>query len=210
MATKDPRVDAYIEQSSEFARPILKKLRGLVHKGCPEVVETIKWGMPAFEYKGPLCGMAAFKKHCTFGFWKAELLFKDKDPEVAKARAKLSWGVKGSDPTAAHITSVKDLPSDAVILALIKEAKALNDEGVKVPRATTRRTPLPMPADFAAALERVKGASARFEAFSPSQKREYIEWITEAKREETRKKRIATAVEWIGEGKTRNWKYQKK
>ena len=79
MGTKDPRIDAYIEKSAEFARPILKKLRALVHKGCPApgVTETIKWGMPAFEYKGPFCGMAAFKNHCTFGFWKDKLLRTD-------------------------------------------------------------------------------------------------------------------------------------
>jgi uncharacterized protein YdeI (YjbR/CyaY-like superfamily) len=211
MATKDPRIDAYIETSNDFARPILKKLRALVHKGCPGVVETIKWGMPAFEYKGPFCGMAAFKKHCVFGFWKAELLFRDQGKTAAaRTREKLSWGAKGSEPASAHLTDVKDLPSDAVILKLIKEAVALNDEGVKLSPSRTRRKPLPMPEDFEVALRKAKGAGAAFEAFSLSQKREYIEWITEAKREETRRSRIATAVEWIAEGKTRNWKYQKR
>lgn len=208
MATKDPRVDAYIEQSNDFAKPILSKLRAMVHQGCPDVVETIKWGAPAFDYKGPFCGMAAFKKHCAFGFWKSELIFKDKGSAAAKAGEKLSWGVKGRDAAAARITDVKDLPSDAVFLRIIKEAKKLNDEGVEVPRG--KSTPTPVPKDFDAALKKSKKAAANFEALPPSHKREYIEWITGAKREETRRSRIATAVEWIAEGKSRNWKYQRK
>lgn len=208
MPTKDPRVDAYIEKSADFAKPILKKLRTLMHKGCPEVTETIKWGMPSFEYKGPFCGMASFKQHCAFGFWKAAILFKDETS--APGEKAMSWGAPGRDPIPARITSLDDLPSDAKILALIKKAKKLNDEGVKVPRQATVKKPLPMPADFAAALKKTKGATANFEKMSPSGKREYIEWIIEAKRDETRQTRIATAVEWIAEGKSRNWKYQKK
>ena len=210
MATKDPRIDAYIEKASDFAKPILKKLRTLVHKGCPEVAETIKWGMPAFEYKGPFCGMAAFKNHCVFGFWKSALLFKDMPPAEAAKLEKLNWGAKGRDRTEACLTNVKDLPSDALILKLIKEAMRLNDEGVKLPVSRTKRKPLPMPKDLAAALKKSKKAAANFEAFAPSHKREYIEWITGAKRDETRRTRIATAVEWIAEGKPRHWKYQKK
>lgn len=210
MVTKDPRIDAYIEKSADFAKPILKKLRALVHKGCPDVVETIKWGMPAFEYKGPLCGMAAFKQHCVFGFWKSAILFKDMPPAEAEKLKKLNWGAKGRDRTEACLTGVKDLPSDARILKVIKEAVRLNDEGVKLPVSRTKRKPLPMPKDFEAALKKSKKAAANFEAFAPSHKREYIEWITEAKREETRQARIATAVEWIAEGKSRNWKYQRK
>lgn len=205
MGTKDPRIGAYIEKSADFAKPILTRLRKLVHKGCPDVVETIKWGMPAFDYKGPLCGMAAFKQHCAFGFWKAALLFDDKN---AADNAKVTWGAPGREPIPAKITSADDLPSDAAILAMIKKAVKLNDEGVKLPRTSKTRKPLPMPKDFEAALKKSKRAAANFEAFSPSCKREYIEWITEAKREETRQKRIATAVEWIAEGKQRNWKYQ--
>ncbi len=208
MRTKDPRIDAYIEQSNDFARPILVKLRMLVHKGCPDVVETIKWGMPAFEYKGPFCGMASFKKHCTFGFWKAELLFKDKSAAISRAGEKLSWGLKREDATTAHIKDVKDLPTDAVILKILKEAMRLNDEGVDRPKSESKASPLPK--DFQAALKKSKKAVANFEAFAPSHKREYVKWITEAKRDETRKERIATAVEWITEGKSRNWKYQSK
>lgn len=209
MATKDPRVDAYIEQANDFAKPILVKLRAMVHQGCPDVVETIKWGAPAFEYKGPFCGMAAFKKHCACGFWKAELIFKNRNSSAAKFGDKLSWGVKVKDPAAARITDVKDLPSDAVLLRIIKEARKLNDEGVRLPPHNPRPTPPPLPKDFNAALKKSKQATANFEAFSPSHKREYIEWITGAKRVETRRSRIATAVEWITEGKSRNWKYQR-
>jgi len=213
MGTKDPRVDAYIEKAGEYARPILKKLRAVVHKGCPEVTETIKWGMPAFEYKGPFCGMAAFKKHCVFGFWKSALLFGDgstKSAAVAKGVEKLTWGAPDRDPVPACITSVKELPSDTVFLKLLKQAKKLNDDDVKLPRKTTKRKPLPMPEEFAAALKRSKKAAAVFDAFPPSHQREYIEWITEAKTDETRERRMATALEWIAEGKGRNWKYQKK
>jgi uncharacterized protein YdeI (YjbR/CyaY-like superfamily) len=208
MGTKDKRVDAYIAKSAEYAQPILKKLRAMVHKHCPKVEETIKWGMPAFEYKGPFCGMAAFKQHCVFGFWKASLLFGD--AKTKKSAEKLTWGAHGRDPVPACITSVKELPSDATILALIKKAAILNDDGVKVPRKTTKRKPLPMPKDFAAALKKSKKAAASFEAFPPSHKREYIEWITEAKADETRQRRMATAVEWIAQGKGRNWKYERK
>lgn len=208
MPTPDPRINAYIENAAPFAQPILTRFRKLVHKACPDVTETIKWGMPAFEYKGPLCSMAAFKKHCSFGFWKAALLA-DADPDKAGEIMTTSWGAPGRDGIAAKITSNDDLPSDAAIVRLIKKAAKLNDDGVKLPAGKTAKEPLPMPADFAAALKETKGAKANFEKFPPSHKREYIEWIIEAKRDETRLKRIATAVEWIAEGKSRNWKYQK-
>jgi uncharacterized protein YdeI (YjbR/CyaY-like superfamily) len=216
MGSKDPRVDDYIARKAEFAQPILKHLRELVHKGCPEVTETIKWGMPAFEYKGPFCGMAAFKKHCVFGFWKSALLFDEKpDTKAAKngrghSTDTLTWGARGRDPIRACITSVKDLPSDAVIIKTIKQARKLNDDGIKLPAKKTKRKPLPMPKEFAAALKKNKTANANFEAFSPSCKREYIEWIVEAKTDATRQKRLDTAVEWIADGKQRHWKYQKK
>lgn len=210
MATKDPRIDAYIAKSAAFAKPILKKLRTLVHKGCPQVQETIKWGMPAFEYKGPLCGMAAFKQHCVFGFWKSALLFPKATRGGGDPSNILNWGARGREKSDACLTNIKQLPPDAVIVKLVRAAAKLNDEGVKVPRATKKRPSLPMPKDFAAALKRNKAAQAHFEAFAPSHKREYIEWITEAKTDETRQRRMATAIEWIAEGKGRNWKYQKK
>lgn len=208
MGNKDPRVDAYIEQANDFAKPILVKLRAMVHRGCPEVVESIKWGMPAFEYKGPFCGMAAFKKHCVFGFWKSDLIFSNKSVTAERAGDRLSWGAKGRKSAAACITDVKDLPSDAVFRRILKQAMRLNDEGVKLPQR--KRESIPMPREFGAALKKSKKAVANFDAFSPSRKRDYIEWITDAKREETRRTRIATAVEWIAEGKSRNWKYEKK
>ena len=210
MGTKDPRIDAYIENAAPFAKPILKKLRSLAHKGCPDVVETIKWGMPSFEYKGPFCGMAAFKAHCTFGFWKSALLFDDKNSKDKGGASKLAWGAPGHDAVSTRIESVADLPPDDVILALIRRAAKLNDDGVKLSRTTTKKKPLPMPKDFAAALKESKTAATTFKDFSPSAQREYIEWITEAKTDATRQRRIATAVEWIAEGKSRNWKYQRK
>jgi uncharacterized protein YdeI (YjbR/CyaY-like superfamily) len=177
-----------------------------VHKGCPDADETIKWGMPSFEYKGPFCSMAAFKQHCVFGFWKAALLEESQDGSTAAA---MNWGAHGRDPIPARITSKADLPSDAAILRLIRRAAKLNDDGIKVPKQSKPRKPLPMPREFAAALAKSKPASKVFAAFSPSAQREYIEWISEAKRDDTRDKRIATAIEWIAEGKQRNWKYMK-
>jgi len=210
MATKDPRVDAYINtRAADFAKPILKKLRALVHKGCPQVKETIKWGMPSFEYRGPFCGMAAFKQHCVFGFWKAALLFGDPKSK-GTSEAKLNWGAHGRDPIPACITSVKDLPSDATILVLIKKAMRLNEDGVKVPRKSKKRPALKMPKDFAAAIRKSKKAATHFAAFSPSKKRDYIEWIMDAKTDVTRQKRMKTAIEWISQGKSRNWKYERR
>jgi len=212
MPTNDPRIDAYIKKAAPFAKPILKKLRVLVHKGCPGVIETVKWGMPSFEYppKSILCGMAAFKQHAVFGFWKSAILFGD-GKEAKAVREKLNWGAHGRDPVPARITSIKDLPSDAVIVRLVKQAVALNESGVKLPKKPASKKPPPKtPADFAAALRKAKGAAAKFKALSPSHKREYIEWVMEAKAHDTRARRIAQAVEWIAEGKSRNWKYERK
>lgn len=198
MPHTEPRIDAYIAKSADFAKPILAHLRKLVHKACPEVTETIKWGMPFFEYKGPLCNMAAFKAHCAFGFWKAALM---EDPKgLLKDDAMGSMG---------KITSVKDLPSDAVLLGFLKAAKQLNDNNIKP--ATRTRKPvkeIATPDYIVAALKKNKKALATFDAFSPSHRKEYITWITEAKTEATREKRIATMLEWLAEGKQRNWKYQ--
>jgi uncharacterized protein YdeI (YjbR/CyaY-like superfamily) len=193
MATKDRRVDAYIEQAADFAKPILKEIRARVHATCPTCEETMKWSTPAFDYKGPMCGMAAFKAHCMFGFWKAPLV------------------VGGANPHNRYrqIKSVADLPAEKEMAALIRKAMSLNDEGVVVERAPrTKKAPARLPADLVAALQKNKKARTAFDAFSPSHKREYIEWITEAKREGTRLKRIETAIRWIAAGKARNWKYQ--
>jgi hypothetical protein len=197
MATKDPRIDAYIAKAPEFARPILARLRKLVHQGCPDVVETIKWSCPHFDYKGMMCGMAAFKNHCSFGFWNAALDVPEK---------------QGAMGNFGPLRTLADLPKDSLIVGWVKKAAALNEAGVKRRplRRTAPRRDIPMPKDLAAALKKNARARATFEAFSPSHKREYLEWITDAKTDETRQRRLATALEWMAEGKARNWKYMPK
>ena len=194
---KDPRVDAYIAKARPFAQPILKRIRSAVHAGCPEVTETIKWSVPAFDYKGPLAGMAAFKAHCVFGFWKGALM-----TSAPKGREDQAMGQFG------RFESIDDLPSEAALVRMVKEAKALADAGVKAPRTKTARPPLKTPAVMRAAIEKNKKAQAAYDAFSPSHKREYIEWISDARTDATRDRRIATAIEWVAEGKSRNWKYE--
>ena len=206
MKNTDPRVDAYIEKANDFAKPILAKLRKLVHQAAPSSTETIKWGMPSFEYKGPLCGMAAFKQHAVFGFWKASLM-KD-DTNTLKANAMQGGDAMGN---LGRICSVKDLPKDAVLLRLIKQAVKLNDDGVKVLKPKKAHKPLPaVPAELRNALKKNMAAADFFETLSQSHKREYIEWASEAKAEGTRIKRAETAVVWLSEGKNRNWKYERK
>jgi uncharacterized protein YdeI (YjbR/CyaY-like superfamily) len=205
MATTDPRTDAYIQGSADFARPILEHLRKLIHKACPGVVETIKWSRPFFEYEGGmLCHISAFKQHCAVGFWNAPLL---KDPAgVLHIKDRNAMGHFD------RITSLKDLPADKILIALIKEAASLNEQGVKKPAPVKKqpKAPLPVPPALASALKKNKKAGETFAAFPPSHRREYIEWITEAKTDETQNKRIATTLEWLTEGKSRNWKYEKK
>ncbi|MES2777077.1 MAG: YdeI/OmpD-associated family protein [Bacteroidota bacterium] len=203
MQAPDPRIDAYIEKSADFSKPILKHLRKLVHKACPEVNETIKWSFACFDYKGIFCSMAAFKQHCTFGFWKTALIA---DPNgILSEKSNDAMGCLG------RITSMEDLPPDKVIIQFIKEAKRLNDENIKLPPRPkkTDGKEIDTPVDLQDALAKNKTAKLQFEKFSPSKKKDYIEWITEAKTEPTRIKRLATAVEWISEGKGRNWKYEK-
>ena len=194
--SRDPRIDAYIARAQPFAQPILKRIRAAVHAGCPEVTETIKWSVPAFEYKGPLAGMAAFKAHCLFGFWKGALM-----KSTPKARARDAKGEFG------RFETVDDLPGEAELVRMVREAAALNDAGVKVPRAAKAKPPLKAPRDMLAAIKKNRKAHQSYQAFSPSHRREYIEWITGAKTGETRARRLATAVEWMAEGKSRNWKY---
>ena len=203
MPSTDPRIDAYIKKSAPFAHPILKHLRELVHKACPQVEETVKWGFPHFEYKGILCSMSAHKQHCNFGFWKGSLLKNDKGLLSKVGETDMSYFDK--------LTSMDDLPSDKILLAYIKEAVKLNENDVKLPpRPKTARPPLETPDDLLAALKKNKKALKVFEDFPPSHRREYIEWIIEAKTEPTRTKRIETTVEWVAEGKGRNWKYAQK
>lgn len=195
----DPRIDEYIEKSAEFAQPILIHLRKLVHKACPDIEEKIKWSMPSFEYKGLLCGFAAFKKHCTFGFWKESLLKSNVLPKEKTAMGSLG-----------RITSLKDLPSDKEIIGLIHQAVELNEKGIKMPKKpATVKKELVIPEILTKALKKNKKASENFENFSYSKKKDYAEWISDAKTDATREKRLATAIEWISEGKGRNWKYEK-
>jgi uncharacterized protein YdeI (YjbR/CyaY-like superfamily) len=200
MGKKNPEIDAYIEKSAPFAQPILKRLRKLIHAACPDVEESIKWSCPHFVYHGMLCGMAAFKAHCTFGFWKAKLM-------------KSFAGAKKTDHAMGQygrLTSIAELPADATVMAQIKEAALLNANGVKMPKAKAKpKQPLKIPAYFSSALKGNPKAFTTFQKFSPSHQREYVEWVTEAKTEATRQKRLATALEWLAEGKSRNWKYEK-
>jgi len=204
MPTKDPRIDLYISKSANFAKPILMHLRELVHAACPEVEEKIKWSFASFDYKGPMCTMAAFKQHCAFGFWKASLM---KDKTLTKnAESESAMGHYGK------ITTLKDLPSDRKIIAHIKEAMMLNEKGVKLPpkKAAKEKKEIVVPDYFLKQLQKNKKAFTTFQDFSPSHKREYVEWITEAKTDETKNRRMETAIEWLSQGKPRNWKYMKK
>ena len=200
MGTRDPRVDACIAQAAPFARPILTELRERVHAACPDAEETLKWSMPAFMYKGILSGMAAFKQHCAFNFWKGSLI------------AGLEGGAAaGGMGDLGRIESLDDLPPREAFGAWVREAARLNDEGVKTParRKSSPRRELEMPAELAAALAANDRARATFEGFSPSNRRDYVEWIAEARAESTRQRRLATALEWLAEGKPRTWKYMK-
>lgn len=205
MGKTDKRTDLYISKAAPFAQPILRHFRKLVHEVCPECTEVIKWSFPNFEYKGLLCAMASFKEHCAIGFRKAALM---------KDRAKLIAGRE--DHAMGHfgrITSLADLPSEKVLKAYIAEAVQLNEEDIKLPvkkKAPGKATGLKAPAYMVKAINSNKKASVHFSKFSVSQKNEYVQWITEAKTEETRMRRLDTAVVWISEGKIRNWKYVKK
>jgi uncharacterized protein YdeI (YjbR/CyaY-like superfamily) len=201
MGTKDKRIDAYIGKAADFAQPILREIRAIIHQGCPEVEETMKWSMPFFMYKDDmLCHMAAFKQHCALGFWKASLIIDKKESKSVEAMGQFG-----------RITSMKDLPSKSVLVSYVKEAKRLNDEGIKKaskPKAAVKKE-LEVPSYFMAALKRNRKSLATFEGFPYSHKKEYVQWVTEAKTDETRDRRLQTTVEWLAEGKSRNWKYEK-
>jgi uncharacterized protein YdeI (YjbR/CyaY-like superfamily) len=206
-ASNNPAVDDYIDRAKPFAIPILLHLRKLIHRACPQVEESIKWSRPFFSYRGAiLCNISAFTHHCSLGFWGEEIA------GVLREANALQPGAMGS---LGRITSISDLPDDKLLLGWLKQAVAFIDSGnytspikarqkvVKAPKATP-----PLATDFLESLSGNKRASAVYATFSPSCKREYLEWITTAKRPETRATRIATAVAWIAEGKQRNWKYQ--
>jgi len=202
MKKTDPRVDAYIGKAAGFAKPILTHLRKLVREACPEAEETMKWSMPSFVYRGKILGgMAAFKEHCTFGFWHQGMSAVLGGDAQKPDSAMRSFG---------RVTSVNDLPSDKKMALYIRKAAALNESDAPArPRPAKRPVaPLVVPEDLAAGLKKNKAAAATFEKFSPSNRKEYIDWITEAKRDETRQKRLATTLEWLAKGKSRNWKYE--
>jgi uncharacterized protein YdeI (YjbR/CyaY-like superfamily) len=210
MATKnfDPAVDAYLAKAQPFAQPILEHLRELVHKGCPDVVETMKWSRPFFEYRGVVLGnMSAFKEHCSYGFWGEEIGAVLRDANAMR---------QGAMGTLGRIKTVSDLPPDKQMLAWIRQAAAFVDSGQYTsPIAARHRVvkmckELEVPAELELAIQKNKKAAGAFAAFSPSCKREYIQWIVDAKRPATRERRIAAAVSLIAEGKQRNWKYQER
>jgi hypothetical protein len=192
---QNPQVTAYIANAAPFARPIFERLRRLFHEACPAIEEKLKWNCPSFEYKGMVGGFAGFKQHVNFGFWRQDLL-----PD-------LQGIFKGSGPMANKLTDVSELPPDGVLLSYIKAAVALNEKGAPPRKKGKPKPALRTPPYFLAALKKNKKALATFESFPPSHKREYVEWIVEAKQEETRKKRMAQALEWMAKGKPRNWKY---
>jgi len=201
MEKMDPRVDLYIARSADFAKPILNRLRKLVHRTCPAVSETMKWGFPHFEYKGILCSMASFKQHCALGFWKAALM---KDPhKVMTTVGKTAMGHFG------RITQSSDLPGDRILVQYIRQAVKLNEGQIKLPPRTrlSGKKELKIPDYLMQALRKNKKALETFNHFSYSNKRDYLEWVTEAKTEATRARRLAMTVEWMKEGKIRNWKY---
>ena len=198
MGKKDPRVDAYIAKAGPFAQPILKHIRTLVHRADPKIEETLKWRMPTFIHEGIVCGMAGFKQHCALGFWKSKLILDKQGRRVDEAMGNFG-----------RISSLKDLPSDRELMGYIKKAVALNVDKVKVPgRERRKATPKRIPADFAAALKKNLKALKTFKALSPSHRNEYVVWIMEAKRAETRAKRIVTALSWLAQGKNMNWRYE--
>ncbi|MBK5278318.1 MAG: YdeI/OmpD-associated family protein [Bacteroidia bacterium] len=201
MGRRNLKIDVYIEKAAPFAQPILNHLREVVHLACLDVVETVKWGFPHFEFKGILCSMAAFKQHCTFGFWKGSIMSDSKNVMTRNAMGQFD-----------RITSLSDLPSDKILIAYIKEAIKLNDDNVKLPQRskTKNEKALTIPSYFLKEIKKNKASMKTFGGFSNSNKKEYIEWVEEAKTDATREKRMQTAIEWIAEGKIRNWKYVRK
>jgi uncharacterized protein YdeI (YjbR/CyaY-like superfamily) len=196
--SRDPRVDAYIARQADFARPILEHIREAVHGACAEAEETLKWSMPSFLYKGKiLANMAAFKAHAALGFWRARDVLGE------------TGGERDAMGQFGRLTSIADLPPRDALAGLVRKAMAAIDSGPGPARPKKPPKPaLTAPDDLRAALDAAPKAAATFDAFPPSCRRDYVEWIVEAKRPETRAKRVAQAVEWMGEGKKRHWKYE--
>ncbi len=195
-------MDAYIKNAAPFAQPILEKIRAGFHAGCPDLQETIKWGVPSFERNGMLGGMAAFKKHVSFGFWRAPEM-EDTDGLLGETRK--------SSPMRIQAKSVAELPTKKVLVSYVKQAKKLDGDGsgaAPAKRKVTKKPTLKAPKYMVDAINGDKAAKKFWGTMAPGYKREYVEWITEAKREATRDKRLVQTVEWLAEGKTRNWKYK--
>ncbi len=198
---RSPQVDNFIDNAQEFAQPILIYIRELIHEACPQIVESIKWGMPSFDYKGPLIVMGAFKKHMAINFWKAQLMA---DTENLFIKSGDSMGGFGK------LTSIKQLAPREILLAYIYEAIDLNEKGVKIQKNKKELvSEIPIPDDFLLELNKVPIAMSNFQQMSPSQRKEYINWIVEAKREATRNSRIEKALSQLLEKKSRDWKYLK-
>ncbi len=200
----DPRVDTYIEKAAPFAQPVLTHLRNLVHQACPRATESVKWGMPFFLQQGiVLCHMAAFKQHCAFGFW---------GPEMKKVLATDGLVSSKAMGSLGRITGLRDLPADRLLLRYMSQAAEFVESGQRkksIDRKPKAAKPhVRVPVELSAALKKNKLAAKAFERFSPSCRREYVEWIWAAKRQETKERRVAQAVEWIAQGKSRNWKYE--
>ena len=201
---KNPAVDAYIAKSAGFAKPILKHVRKLMHRGCPKIEETIKWGVPAFERQGMVAMMAAFRQHVAFGFWSEKLIRKSLGADADRAfprDAKLGMGGR-------RYHSCGELPPDAVIVRAVKAAVALNEAGVRPVRTAKAKPPPKAPPYLAAALKKDAKARATWAHLTPGRQREYVEWLVEAKQAATRERRLAQALEWLAAGKPRYWKYQ--
>jgi len=190
---QNPKIDEYISNSAEFAQPLLVKLRDLIHQANPDIEESIKWGMPCFDYKGIVCHMAGFKNHCSFGFMKHKLIRGLEDNGMN------SFG---------KLKLLTDLPKDELIITYIKETVLLNEQGVKAPKVSKSKMELVVPNYIIELLRLHPKAEEVFNDFSYSHKKEYVEWIVSAKREATRENRMNQMLEWLSEGKHKNWKYE--
>jgi len=206
MKKKKPKADAsvsvdlYIARAAPFARPILRRVRRAFHAGCPDIQERIKWGVPSFEKNGIVGGMAAFKSHATFGFWRGADLW---DPHRILARTGTASFMTQK------LTHVSQLPAHRILVDYVRRAVKLNESRALSRRPEPKPTPR-VPADLAAALEKNAKARAAFRAFPPGHRREYVEWIKEAKRPETRARRLATTLDWLAKGKPRRWRYTRR
>ena len=202
MSTTDPRIDTYINKAAPFAQPVLRHIRRMVHKACPEVEETLKWGFPHFDYKGVMISMAAFKGHCTLNFWKAPLI-----PGISPVREE-----DGAMGQFGRITAISDLPDDETLLGYMVEAKRLNDENIKVQQKPKDQAvkELIVPECLVEALQENPLAAETWDKFAYSHRKEYVNWINDAKTEATRDNRLANTIEWLAEGKAQNWKYSRK